>query len=171
MPGMRRWFTTLLTVVATLALSGITVGVMPTAVAADSPIGRLGDTLRVQDGDLIADVTVLSVEPSEIPPGFGYPPRPPRQQVWKAKVAVQAVQVPNPYAMAVSFQFSGVTPTGDAYQPRNSDAPEALQYGLQNAPQGSAVGGFVYWDCYRDLVANVVLTNKKTGQRLAQWNV
>ena len=172
MRGMRRWFTTLLTAVATLALSGgVALASGPTAAAADTPIGRLGDTLRVQDGDLIADVTVLSVEPSEIPPGFGYPPRPPRHQVWKAKVAVQAVRVPNPYAMAKTFIFNGVTATGDAYQPRNSDAPEALQYGLQNAPEGSAVGGFVYWDCYRDLVSNVVLTNRQTGVRLAQWNL
>jgi hypothetical protein len=111
------------------------------------------------------------VEPSEIPPGFGYPPRPPRQQVWKAKVAVQAIRVPNAFEMGRSFVFNGVTPTGDAYQPRNSDGPEALAHALLNAPEGSAVGGFVYWDCYRDLVSNVVLTDKKTGLRLAQWNL
>jgi hypothetical protein len=29
----------------------------------------------------------------------------------------------------------------------------------------------VYWDCYRDLVTNVVLIDKKTGVRLAQWNM
>ncbi len=171
MRDMRRWFTTLLAVVASVALSGLlTTPTLPTASAAEIPIGRLGDTLRVQYGDLIADVAVLGIEPSEIPPGFGYPPRPPRYQVWKAKVVVQSVQVPTPYALAMSFNFNGVTPTGDAYQPRNSDAPEALQYGLQNSPPGATVAGFVYWDCYRDLVSNVVLTDKKSGIRLAQWN-
>ena len=170
MPGMPRWFSILLAMVSALILGGFATG---PAVAADMPIGHLGDTLRVQDDEtgVIADITLLSVEPSEIPPGFGYPPRPPRREVWKAKLAVQAVQVPNPYAMAMTFVFNGVTPTGDAYQPRNSDAPEGLQYGLQNAPQGATVGGFVYWDCYRDLVSNVVLTNKKSGVRLAQWNL
>jgi hypothetical protein len=29
----------------------------------------------------------------------------------------------------------------------------------------------VWWDCYRDLVSNVVLIDKKTGYHLAQWNV
>jgi hypothetical protein len=29
----------------------------------------------------------------------------------------------------------------------------------------------VWWDCYRDLVSNVVLVDKITGQHLAQWNV
>ena len=166
---MRRWLSILAAVVSAVALSGV--ALTPSALAAAGPIGRLGDTLRVQDGDLVADVTVLSVEHSDIPPGFGNPPRPPRQQVWKAKVVVQAVRVPNPYQMAVSFVFNGVTPTGDAYQPRNTDAPDALQYGLQNAPQGSTVGGYVFWDCYRDLVSNVVLTNKQTGEHLGQWNL
>lgn len=170
---MRRWFLPVLAALVTVGavLVGSPLTPVQPAAAADIPIGRLGDTLRVQDGDLIADVTVVSIEPSEIPPGFGYPPRPPREQVWKAKIVVQAVRVPNPYAMATSFVFNGVTPTGDAYKPRNSDASEALQYGLQNAPEGSTVAGFVYWDCYRDLVSNVVLTNKRTGIRLAQWNL
>ncbi|WP_099022760.1 hypothetical protein [Mycolicibacterium palauense] len=166
---MRRWYATLLVLASALALGfGAPT---PSAGAVDAPIGKLGDTLRVQDGDLIADVTVLSVEPSAIPPGWGYPPRWPRQQVWKAKVVVQAVRVPNPYAMTVSFWFRGVTPTGDAYEPRNTDAPDDLRLALQNAPQGSTVGGFVFWDCYRDLVSNVVLVDKKTGIRLAQWNL
>jgi len=171
MRGMRRWFSMLLAAAFALVLSATPVAVTPLAAAADMPIGRLGDTLRVQDGNLIADVTLVSVEPSEIPPGFGYPPRPPRQQVWKAKIVVQAVRVPNPRQMLTSFIFNGVTPTADAYQPRHTDAPDALQYALLNAPEGSTVGGYVFWDCYRDLVSNVVLTNKQTGLRLAQWNL
>ena len=42
---------------------------------------------------------------------------------------------------------------------------------IVNAPQGSIVRGEVYWDAYRDRVSNVVLSDKKTGQHLAQWNL
>ena len=64
---------------------------------------------------------------------------------------------------ASSFVFKGVTPTGDAYEPRNSDAPDALQYAMLNVPAGATVNGGVWWDCYRDLVSNVVLIDKMTG--------
>lgn len=139
--------------------------------AAVSPIGRIGEPLRVEFEGLIADVTVASVEPSPIPPGFGYPPRPPRNQVWRANVVVHTIRVPVPYAMAITFQFRGVTPTGDSYEPRNTDAPDALSAALTNAPAGATVTGGVWWDCYRDLVSNVVLIDKITGQHLAQWNL
>ncbi|TFV56010.1 hypothetical protein E4P42_20655 [Mycobacterium sp. PS03-16] len=139
--------------------------------AADSPIGRIGQPLRVEFEGLVADVTVTGVAPSPIPPGFGYPPRPPRNQVWRANVVVQPIRVPVPYAMAITFQFRGVTPTGDSYEPRNTDAPDALQAALQNAPAGSTITGGVWWDCYRDLVSNVVLLDKLTGRHLAQWNL
>lgn len=172
MRHMRRTLSFLTALAAALALAlGITGVAATPAAAADAPIGRIGDTLRVQHGDLIADVTVIGITPSEIPPGWGFPPRPPREQVFKAQVVVQAIQVPNSYAMAVSFSFRGVTPTGDAYEPRTTDAPDALQNALRNAPQGSAVGGAVYWDCYRDLVSNVVLIDKQSGVHLAQWNL
>ena len=59
--------------------------------------------------------------------------------------------------------FRGVTQTGDQYVPRNTDAPDALQYALLNAPRGATVSGGVWWDCYRDLVTNVVLIDAKTG--------
>jgi Domain of unknown function (DUF1942) len=171
MRDMRRWFSILLAAVSAVVLSATAVAMSPAAVAADIPIGKLGDTLRVQKGNLIADVTVVNVQPSEVPPGFGYPPRPPRHEVWKAQAVVQAVRVPTAYEMAATFVFNGVTPTGDAYKPRNTDAPDALQYSLQDAPQGSTAAGFVFWDCYRDLVSNVVLTDRKSGVRLAQWNL
>ncbi|WP_422747939.1 hypothetical protein ACN27E_07655 [Mycobacterium sp. WMMD1722] len=161
-----RWFLMLL---ATLTVAtGLTAA---PASAVDSPIGRIGDELRVSFQGLVADVTVLSVDPSPVPPGFGYPPRPPRHQVYSANIVVKPVQVPVPYAMAITFSFRGVTPTGDAYEPRNSDSPDALATLLQNAPAGSTVTGRVWWDCYRDLVTNVVLVDKITGEHLAQWNL
>ncbi|MET0897460.1 MAG: hypothetical protein ABWY45_06065 [Mycobacterium sp.] len=165
---MRRLFSIVLAVAAVLGLGVTSLG---PAGAAVTPIGRFGDTLRVEYMGIVADVTVLAPVPSEIPPGFGYPPRAPRHQVWKSQVVVQAKEMPVPYAMGVSFQFRGVTLTGDAYEQRNSDAPDALQFGLQNVPAGATVAGWVYWDCYRDLVTNVVLIDKKTGTRLGQWNV
>lgn len=145
----------------------------PTAAATDAPIGRIGDTLRVvnEKQGIVADVTVVSVQPSEVPPGFGYPPRPPRHEVWKALVIIQVVQAPHPFSLARSFIFNGVNLVGDAYQPRNSDAGDALQYALLNAPAGSTVNGYVFWDCYRELVTNVVLTDRQSGFHLAQWNL
>jgi hypothetical protein len=164
---MHRWLVGLLAVMA--AIVGALLA--PPASAADAPIGRLGDTLRVEYSGVTADVTVVNLLPSDVPPGFGYPPRPPRREVWRAQVIVTAVKVPNPFIMAMKFTFRGVTPTGDAYLARTSDAPDALQYALQNTQQGSTVSGGVWWDCYRDLVSNVVLIDPQTGYHLAQWNV
>jgi hypothetical protein len=163
---MRRWFVLLIAMVAVAA--GLTAA---PASAVESPIGRLGETLRVQFKGLVADMSVTSIDPSDVPPGFGYPPRAPRYQVYRANVTITPVQLPTPFAMAITFQFRGVTPTGDAYEPRNSDAPDALQYGMQAAQVGKTFSGGVWWDCYRDLVSNVVLIDKITGEHLAQWNV
>ncbi len=166
MPSMRRW---LVFLIATLAAVG---GVLaPPAPAATIPIGRLGETLRVEFEGLVADVAVSNIVPTVPPPGFGYPPRAPRYQVFRADVTVTPVKVPTPYAMAITYSFRGVTPTGDAYEPRNSDAPDALQNMMQRAQVGQTFTGGVWWDCYRDLVSNVVLIDKITGHRLAQWNV
>src|SRR6478735_537119 len=156
---MRRWLGLLF---AALMITGTVIAAPASAV--DSPIGRLGETLRVELMGLIADVTVHDILPSDVPPGFGYPPRAPRYQVYRADVTVHVVETPAPYAVALSFIFKGVTPTGDAYEPRNSDAPDALQYAVLNMPNGATANGGVWWDCYRDLVSNVVLVDKKTGQ-------
>ena len=129
---MARWFVLLF---AAMTVSGAVLA--PPATAIDAPIGRLGETLRVEFKGVVADVTVHDVLPSDVPPGFGYPPRAPRYQVYRANVTVHAVEMPVPYAMGLSFSFKGVTPTGDAYEPRNSDSPDALQYALLNVPAGS----------------------------------
>jgi hypothetical protein len=163
---MRRCLVLLITAMVTLA--GVTAA---PASAANTPIGRLGETLQVKFKGLIADITVESLAPSPIPPGFGYPPRAPRYEVWRAQVVVHPIQVPTPYAQLITYQFRGVTATGDAYEPRNTDAPDALNAALTNAPAGSTVAGGVWWDCYRDLITNVVLLDKVTGLHLAQWNV
>ena len=166
MPSMRRWLVLLTVTLATLA--GV---VASPASAAVIPIGRLGDVLRVEYEGLVADVSVNNIVPTPPPPGFGYPPRAPRYQVYRADVTITPVQVPTPYAMGITFAFRGVTPTGDAYEPRNSDAPDALQTMMFTAQPGQTFTGGVWWDCYRDLVSNVVLLDKISGIRLAQWNV
>src|SRR3954465_7242351 len=149
----------------------------PRAWAGDAPIGHLGDTLRVDTGTYVADVTVSSVVPCDPPPGFGYtrsgvPVKSfPTSQVNRADVTVRAVRVPNSYIMATNFSFDGVTSYADAYKPRTSDAPDALDNALVNAPQGAIVRGGVYWDAYRDPVTVVVLLDRKTGEHLAQWNL
>jgi hypothetical protein len=163
---MRRW---LVLLVSALTMSGAVLAAPASAV--DAPIGRLGETLRVELMGVVADVTVHDVVPSDVPPGFGYPPRAPRYQVYRANVTIHVVDTPAPYAVGIAFTFKGVTPTGDAYEPRNSDAPDALQHTMLNAPTGATINGGVWWDCYRDLVSNVVLVDRKTGFHLAQWNV
>jgi hypothetical protein len=160
------------------AASVTAVGVAaPRALAGDAPIGHLGDTLRVDTGTFIADVTVSSVAPCDPPPGFGYTREgvPVKSfagsTVDRADVTVRAIRVPNPFVMATIFNFDGVTPFADAYKPRASDAPDALDKVLVSAPNGAIVRGGVYWDAYRDPVSTVVLLDKKTGYHLAQWNL
>ena len=126
---MRRCLVVLVTVIAATLVG------LPRASAGGAPIRHLGDTLRVDTGKYIADVTVSSGQPVDPPPGFG-----------------------------------GVTPFGDAYKSRASDAPDALDAALANAPTGSIVRGGVYWEAYRDPVSTVVLLDK-TGYHLAQWNL
>src|ERR1700759_633835 len=168
---MRRYLVAVITVFAAI-LTGV-----PRASAGDAPIGHLGDTLRVDTGKMNADVTVSSVQPVDPPPGFGYnrvgvPFKSfPNSAVMRADVAIHAIRMPTPYQMATDFTFDGVTPFGDAYKARNSDAPDALDATLANAPTGSIVRGGVYWEAYRDPVSTVVLLDKKTGQHLAQWNL
>ena len=134
---MRRWFVGLFPVIVVVGAL-----VAPPALAGDTPIGRLGDTLRVTDteGKIVADVTVVNVLPSDIPPGWSYPPRWPRQEVWRAHVTVTvtvtAVSVPAPNSMSSRFAFRGLTQTGDAYVARNNDAPDVLQAALLRAPRG-----------------------------------
>jgi hypothetical protein len=150
---------------------------IPRARAGDAPIGHLGDTLRVDTGTYVADVTVTSVAPCDPPPGFGYtrsgvPIKSfPTSQVNRADVTVRAVRVPNSFIIATTFSFDGVTPFADAYKPRTSDAPDALDNVLVNAPQGAVVRGAVYWDAYRDPVSVVVLLDRKSGEHLAQWTL
>lgn len=168
MRSMRRWF--VLTVAGMAVLTGVLVSPAPTA-SAIAPIGRLGDVLRVSYMSIVADVAVTSVDLVDIPPGFGYPPRGPRYQVYRGGVTVNVIKAPNPFITSIVFDFNGVTPIADAYKPRPTDAPDDLRAALQNAPPGATVSGGVYWDVYRDLVTNVVLLDKVTGTHLAQWNL
>jgi hypothetical protein len=168
---VRRWLIVLSAVL--VAAASLTA---PRAWAGDAPIGHIGDTLRVDTGTYVADVTVSGVAPCDPPPGFGYTREGtfrgfPGSSVERADVTIRAVRVPNPFIMATIFSFDGVTPYADAYKPRPSDAPDALDNVLVNAPNGAIVRGGVYWDAYRDPVATVVLLDKKTGYHLAQWNL
>lgn len=167
-----RWLTTVMAAMAALA---IVVGMTAPSAAADlNPIGNLGDTLRVEFKGIVADVTVHDVVPTDPPPGYA-PTGSPRWRYeggpWKANITVHVIEAPNPFLTAVAFSFNGVTPYADAYAPKNTDAPDALQTALLNAPPGSTVSGAVYWQVYRALVTNVVLLNPQTGLHLAQWNI
>ena len=168
MRGMRRCFAMMIAGMAVMA--GLLVSPAPNA-SAVAPIGRLGEILHVDYMNVVADVAVTSVDLVDVPPGFGYPPRGPRYQVYRANVNVHMIKAPNPFITSIFFDFEGVTPIADAYKVRNTDAPDDLRAVLQNAPPGASVSGGVYWDVYRDLVTNVVLLDKVTGTHLAQWNL
>jgi hypothetical protein len=167
---MRRCIVVLIALLA--AVAGF---VAPPASAEGTAIGNLRDTLRVEFKGIVADVTVHDVLPVDPPPpGYvatGSPRWINQGGPWKALVTVHVIDTPTPFAMAKAFSFNGVTPYEDAYQPKNTDAPDALQYALLNAPPGATVNGAVYWQVYRALVTNVVLLNPTTGEHLAQWNI
>lgn len=166
---MGRWF-----VVVVAAVTAAVIAPPAPAAAVDAPIGRLGDTLRVVDGSIVADVTVRDVLPTEIPPGWtwnGSPRWRATGSPWRAGVTVHTVQAPNPFIMAIQFTFDGVTREADAYVSKHTAAPDALETALRNAPPGSTVDGGVYWDVYRGPVSNVNLLDAKTGYHLAQWNL
>jgi hypothetical protein len=167
--GRQLWLVLLIALV-----TAVGIGVAPPAAAGEVPIGNLGDTLRVEFKGIIADITVHDVLPTDAPPGYtptGSPRWRDQGGPWRAPITVHVIQAPNPFIMSIAFAFDGVTPYADAYAPKNTDAPDALQYALQNAPPGSTVNGAVYWQVYRDLVTNVVLINPQTGTHLAQWNI
>jgi hypothetical protein len=166
---MRRCFVVLIAMLAVLA------GFVAPPASADTTIGNLGDTLRVNFKGIVADVTVHDVLPVDPPPpGYiatGSPRWINQGGPWKALVTIHVIQAPTPFAMAKDFAFDGVTPYADAYLPKNTDAPDELQYALRNAPPGATVNGAVYWQVYRALVTNVVLLNRQSGEHLAQWNL
>src|SRR5215217_5610284 len=126
---MRRCF-----VVLTAVLVVIAVFLAPPASADGTPIGTIGDTLRVNFKGIVADVTVHDVLPVDPPsPGYvanGSPRWINQGGPWKAPITIHVIETPTPFAMAKAFSFNGVTPYADAYQPKNTDAPDALQYAL-----------------------------------------
>jgi hypothetical protein len=106
---MHLWLIVLSTfLVAAASVAAIGVVSAPRAWAGDAPVGDIGDTLRVDTGKYIADVTVSSVAPCDPPPGFGYtrscvPVKSfPGSTVDWADVTIRAIRVPNPYRDPVS---------------------------------------------------------------------
>jgi len=125
---MHRWLTVLSTFLVAAASVTAVGAAAPCARAGDAPIGHIGDTLRVDAGTYIADVTVSSVAPCDPPPGFGYTRSGPVKSfpggtVDRADVTVRAIRVPNPFIMATTFSFDGVTPFADAYKPGHRTRP------------------------------------------------
>jgi hypothetical protein len=109
---MRRWLIVLsafLVAAAGLTAPGVAAVSAPRAWAGDAPIGHIGDTLRVDTGTYVADVTVSGVAPCDPPPGFGYtregvPVKSfPGSTVDRADATIRAIRVPNPYIMATNF--------------------------------------------------------------------
>src|SRR3984957_3491430 len=109
MAKTHRWLIVLSTFLVAAA-STTAIGVAaPRAHAGDAPIGHIGDTLRVDTGTYIADVTVSSVVPCAPPPGFGFlrsgvPIKSiPGSTASRPEVMARAIQVPNPFIMGTAF--------------------------------------------------------------------
>jgi hypothetical protein len=152
-------------------MAGVLASPAPPASARSTPIGGLGEVLHIDFMGVVADIAVTGVRPSEMPPGWGYGPRGPAYLIERGDVTVHIIKAPNPYITSLFFNFRGVNTIGDAYEPRNTDAPDDLMHALQNAPPGATVSGGVWWDAYRNPVTNVVLIDKVSGEHLAQWNL
>ena len=109
---MRRCF-----VVLTALLVVVAGFLSPPASAEGTPIGNIGDTLRVNFKGIVADVTVHDVLPVDPPPpGYvatGSPRWINQGGPWKALVTVHTIQAPTPFATAKEFAFDGVTPVVD----------------------------------------------------------
>ena len=100
---MRRCFVVLVALLAAVASF-----VAPPASAEGTPIGNLGDTLRVEFKGIVADVTVHDVIPTDPPPGYratGSPRWINEGGPWKALVTVHTIQAPTPYAMAIGVRL------------------------------------------------------------------
>lgn len=163
---MRVWFAVMFGIMTMLA------GVLaPSATAVgDAPIGKLGDTLRIDYSGIVADVTLTGVEPTFLQDGMALNRT--RGIIWRANMTVHAITVPNPFVMALKFTYSGVaSSSGDAYISKHSDAPDGLENVLRNAPQGFTVSGAAFFDVYRGPLSNIVVRNPQTGVHLAQWNL
>nr|WP_280831015.1 hypothetical protein [Mycolicibacterium frederiksbergense] len=171
---MPRWLLPMISLMVSVLTAAAGLLAPHAAASEGTPIGRIGETLRVEDNGIVADVTVHDVLASDVPPGWGWNGTPRwRAQggPWRVPVTVTTIQSPNPYAMALAFTFNGVTPYADSYPPKHTDAPNRLEDALRNAPPGATVNGDVYWDVYRGLVTNVVLVDTRSGKHLAQWNL
>lgn len=147
----------------------VTMGLLtaPAAQAVENPIGKLGQTLRLEYNDIVADVTLNGIQPWFLPPGMD----PSRGIIWRADMTVHVVESPTPFWLSLHLTYSGVTRYGDAYISEHSDATDALETVLQNAPAGSTVTGAVYFDVYRDPITNVIVRSTKTGVHLAQFDL
>lgn len=76
---MRRWLRVVsaFLIAFPVAAAGVGAVPLPRAWAGDAPIGHIGDTLRVDNGTFIADVTVSSVAPCDPPRDSATPARAP----------------------------------------------------------------------------------------------
>ena len=142
----------------------------PARAAGDAPIGHIGDTLRVDTGTYIADVTVSSVAPCDPPPGFGYTrerrsgqklSRQHRRARRRDRPRGQGAQSVSSWPPTSASTESPRSPTPTSREPPMP--PTRWTPSLGNAPNGAIVRGGVYWDAYRDPVSNVVLLDQQDG--------
>lgn len=168
---MRRGLALLFGLIAAVTIAGPG----PAAAVGDAPLGRLGDTLRIQTASgILADVTLHDVSPTPVPPGWTWTGHPGYRESggpWRAGITLHIIETPTPFDPGTRLTFRGATAFGEAYVAKHTQAPDDLDLLLLNAPAGSTVTGGVYWHVYRELVTHVVALDSRTGERLAQWTL
>jgi hypothetical protein len=165
---MRRWLVLLIAVI-----TAVGIGVAPPAAAAGVPIGNLGETLRVEFKGIVADVTVHDVLLADPPPGYA-PTGSPR---WRDQggpacesVTVHVIQAPNLFITSIAFAFDGVTPYGDAYAPKNTDAGRPPVRAAERASGGDGRRRRVLAGLPRSRHQRHPV-EPADGTHLAQWNI
>ena len=104
----------------------------------------------------------VPTSPSDVPPGFGYPPRAPATRC----IAPTSSFTPSsarPVRHGHLVRLQGCHADGRRVRAKEHRCPRrAAVRDAKRARRRNRRGG-VWWDCYRDLVSNVVLVDKKTG--------
>jgi hypothetical protein len=139
-------------VVLVALLAAIAGFVAPAASAEVTPIGNISDTRRVEFKGIATVHDVIPTDPrrATAPDGFAAVD----QRRWPLEGPGHRPHDPGAHSLRDGHRvrLRRRPPYADAYTPKNTDALDALQYALQNAPPGATVNGAVYWQMYRALV-------------------
>lgn len=153
--------TMMTTALATLVMAMTTVTVAPSALAAYPMVGKLGDTLTMDDtvGQVMLSWKVDDLKPStDVMPGYQV-----AGQVWEATATVQAIR--GTVTPAIS-QFNAVAPDQATYRVLwEVAAPNAISGAT--IPDGAQATGKIYFDVTGP--APTIVTMNNGMQDLLTW--